>query len=215
MTNAIEHIYSNADGPAAFARGYIAHLCKTLASLDVDAVADFIELLLHAREAGRTIFFLGNGGSAATSSHFANDIGIGTRSCGKPFRAISLTDNVAVMTAIANDYSYEDVFVMQLKYQLRPDDIVVGISASGNSPNVIKAIAYANEAGAHTVGLTGFDGGRLRELVHTSLHVPTGKNEYGPVEDVHMVLDHLVGGFLAQACRAETEADTAAGAAGL
>lgn len=203
MANAIENLFKNTAGPAGFARGYLAHLGKTLASLDIDAIAAFIEIILAAREAESTVFFLGNGGSAATSSHFANDIAVGTRSTGKLFRALSLTDNVAVMTAIANDYSYDDIFVLQLRYQLRPGDVVVGISASGNSPNVVKAIEFANTEGAHTVGLTGFDGGRLRQIVKTSLHVPTGKGEYGPVEDAHMVLDHLVGGFLMQVCRAE------------
>lgn len=210
MANAIENLFKNTDGPAEFARGYLAHLSKTLASLDIDAIASFVEILLEAREAGSTVFFLGNGGSAATSSHFANDIAVGTRSIGKPFRAVSLTDNAAVLTAIANDYSYDDIFVLQLKYQLRPGDVVVGISASGNSPNVVKAIEFANTEGAHTVGLTGFDGGLLRQLVTISLHVPTGKGEYGPVEDAHMVLDHLVGGFLLQVCRAEAVARTQA-----
>lgn len=207
MANAIEDLFQNSDGPVGFAKGYLAHLSKILAKLDVDAIASFIEILLAARENDRTVFFLGNGGSAATSSHFANDIGIGTRSRRKPFRAVSLTDNVAVMTAIANDYSYDDVFVRQLKYQLRSGDIVVGISASGNSPNVLRAIEYANAEGAHTVGLTGFGGGQLRQLVKTSLHVPTETGEYGPVEDAHMVLDHLVSGFLMQLCRAEVVVD--------
>jgi D-sedoheptulose 7-phosphate isomerase len=206
MTNAIENLFRTATSPAAFAKAYLAHLTKTLEALDVDAIASFIGILLNARESENTVFFLGNGGSAATSSHFANDIAVGTRSTRKPFRAVSLTDNVAVMTAIANDYSYDDIFLLQLKYQLRKGDVVVGISASGNSPNVLKAIDYANSEGAHTVGLTGFDGGRLRQLVKTSLHVQTGKGEYGPVEDAHMILDHLVGGFLMQVCRAEASA---------
>lgn len=204
MMNAIEHLFQTSDSPVAFAKGYVAHLSKTLEALDAQAIASFIELLLKARESENTVFFLGNGGSAATSSHFANDIAVGTRSTRKPFRVVSLTDNVAVMTAIANDYSYDDIFLIQLKYQMRKGDIVVGISASGNSPNVLKAIEYANAEGAHTVGLTGFDGGRLRQLVQTSIHVQTGKGEYGPVEDAHMVLDHLIGGFLMQVCRAES-----------
>jgi D-sedoheptulose 7-phosphate isomerase len=206
MTNAIENMFQEANSPAQFAKAYLAHLSKTLETLDADAIASFIGLLLDARESESTVFFLGNGGSAATSSHFANDIAVGTRSTRKPFRAISLTDNVAVMTAIANDYSYDDIFLLQLKYQLRNGDVVVGISASGNSPNVLKAIEYANSVGAHTVALTGFDGGRLRQLVKTSLHVQTGKGEYGPVEDAHMILDHLIGGFLMQLCRAEASA---------
>jgi D-sedoheptulose 7-phosphate isomerase len=110
------------------------------------------------------------------------------------------------MTAIANDYIYEDIFVLQLKYQMHKGDVVVGISASGNSPNVLKAIEYASAKGAYTVGLTSFDGGRLRQLADTAVHVQTGRGEYGPVEDVHKVLDHLIGGFLMQICRAETMA---------
>jgi D-sedoheptulose 7-phosphate isomerase len=204
MTNAIEHLFQSSGSSATFAKGYIAHLSKILESLDADAIASFIEILLRARDSENTVFFLGNGGSAATSSHFANDIAVGTRSTRKPFRAVSLTDNVAVMTAIANDYSYDDIFLLQLKYQFREGDVVVGISASGNSPNVIKAIEYANSKGGHTVGLSGFDGGRLRQIVKTSIHVQTGKGEYGPVEDAHMILDHLIGGFLMQVCRAET-----------
>jgi len=210
MANAIEDLFQKNNSPAAFAKAYLAHLTKTLEVLDVDAIASFIGILLAARDSEKTLFFLGNGGSAATSSHFANDIAVGTRSTRKPFRAVSLTDNVAVMTAIANDYSYDDIFLLQLKYQLRKGDVVVGISASGNSPNVLKAIKYANSVDAHTVGLTGFDGGRLRKMVKTSLHVQTGKGEYGPVEDVHMILDHLVGAFLMQVCRAEASAGTPA-----
>ena len=206
MTNAIETLFKKSKTPAEFAKGYLDHLCEVLRTIDVKAIEEFIDVLLKARDSGNTIFFLGNGGSAATSSHFANDIAVGTRSTGKPFRAISLTDNVAVITAIANDYSYEDIFAFQLKYLIHKGDVVVGISASGNSPNVLKAIEYANVEGAHTVGLTGFDGGHLRQLVDTAVHVQTGKGEYGPVEDVHMVLDHLIGGFLMQICRAETMA---------
>jgi D-sedoheptulose 7-phosphate isomerase len=209
MTNVIEHLYQSSESPAAFAKGYLSHVCKILESLDADAIAAFIQILLKARDSENTVFFIGNGGSAATSSHFANDIAVGTRSTRKPFRAVSLTDNVPVMTAIANDYSYDDIFLLQLKYQLRQGDVVVGISASGNSPNVLKAIEYANAHGGHTVGLTGFDGGRLRQLVKTSLHVQTEKGEYGPVEDAHMILDHLIGGFLMQVCRAETAATMA------
>lgn len=208
MTNAIENLFQTSGSPASFAKGYLAYLCKILENLDVNAIASFVEILLSARESDSTVFFLGNGGSAVTSSHFANDIAVGTRSTGKPFRAVSLTDNVAIITAIANDFSYDDIFLVQLKYQLRKGDVVVGISASGNSPNVLKAIDYANSEGAHTVGMTGFDGGRLRQLAKTSLHVQTGKGEYGPVEDTHMIFDHLIAGFLMQVCRAETSAVT-------
>lgn len=205
MTNPIEIMFKAAATPVAFAKTYLSHVARVLENIDSDSIASFIKVILDARESGGTIFFIGNGGSAATASHFANDIAIGTRSVNKPFRAVSLTDNVAVITAIANDYSYDDIFLIQLRSQMRKGDVVVAISASGNSKNVIKAVEYANSEMAHTVGLTGFDGGILRQIVKTSIHVPTEKGEYGPVEDAHMVLDHLVGGYLMQLCRAEID----------
>ena len=183
--------------PAAYAGAYLDYLASCFSSLDHEALARFVNLLLSSRESGAAVFFIGNGGSAATASHFANDISIGTRTCDdKPFRAISLTDNVAVMTALANDEGYDRMFVDQLKVQMRDGDSLVAISASGNSPNVIAAIEYARSRGATIVGLTGFDGGRLRELSDISLHVQTAKGEYGPVEDIHMIFDHLVGSYL-------------------
>ncbi|HEV8660583.1 MAG TPA: SIS domain-containing protein, partial [Thermoanaerobaculia bacterium] len=128
---------------------------------------------------------------------------IGSRSWSNPFQAMSLTDNVPIMTAIANDYGYEQVFVLQLKTLAAAGDVIVAISASGNSPNVLRAIEWGNEIGAITVGLTGFDGGELRRLAQIAVHVPTSKGEYGPVEDIHMVLDHLIGSFLMHHCLSE------------
>ncbi|MEO8034087.1 MAG: SIS domain-containing protein [Acidobacteriota bacterium] len=199
--NNVEKIFADQQKPARFARGYLAYLTTVLAQLDEEEIAGFIETLVDARERGAGIFFIGNGGSAATASHFANDIAIGCRSWERPFRATSLTDNVAIMTAIANDYGYEHIFTLQLKTVMKAGDVVVAISASGNSPNVVQAIEWANEHGATTVGLTGFDGGKLRAAAKQAVHVPTMKGEYGPVEDVHMIIDHLVGAFLMNHCR--------------
>jgi D-sedoheptulose 7-phosphate isomerase len=201
--NRIDQLFQERTEASAFARGYLGYLSEVLAQMDVDAIAAFIETLLQARERGARIFFIGNGGSAATASHFANDIAIGCRSWDKPFRAVSLTDNLAILTAIGNDYGYDEIFVQQLKTQLTPGDVVVAISASGNSPNVIKAVEYANGAGAITVGLTGFDGGKLKQSAQLEIHVPSNKGEYGPVEDVHLIIDHLVGAFLLNICRSE------------
>jgi D-sedoheptulose 7-phosphate isomerase len=187
----------HAGDPAAYARAYLDYLTSCFQSIDSTAVEAFIQLLLAARQSGNTVFFIGNGGSAATASHFANDISIGTRTGdNQPFRAVSLTDNVAVMTALANDEGYDRMFVDQLRVHLRDGDSVVAISASGNSPNLIEAVDYASSRGATVVGLTGFDGGKLREKSDISLHVPTAKGEYGPVEDVHMIFDHLIGSYL-------------------
>jgi D-sedoheptulose 7-phosphate isomerase len=200
----LQKLFKESPRPAAFAKGYLAYVTRVLASLDENAIAAFIEALLDARERGAQILFIGNGGSAATASHFANDIAIGSRSRGKPFRALSLTDNLASVTAIANDYGYDEIFTAQLRALLRGGDLLVAISASGNSPNVVKAVEYANSHEATTVALTGFDGGQLKKIAKLVVHVPTGKGEYGPTEDAHMVLDHLIGAFLIELCRSET-----------
>ena len=195
--NKVEKLQDAHADPAAYAAAYLRYIGELATTLDADAIAAFIRLLEDARRDGRTVFFIGNGGSAATASHFANDIAIGTRTGDdRPFRAVSLTDNVAVMTAIANDEGYENLFVDQLKVHMRDGDALVAISASGNSPNIVAAIDYAKSRGATVVGLSGFDGGRLRDLADISIHVDTARGEYGPVEDLHMVVDHLVGSYL-------------------
>jgi D-sedoheptulose 7-phosphate isomerase len=205
--NTLDRIFQQHHSPEGFAREYLRHLSNVLGAIDLAEVAQFAGVLLDARSRGAAVFFIGNGGSAATASHFANDLAIGTCSWDKPFRVTSLTDNVPVLTALANDLGYEEIFVRQLQIVLQPRDVVVAISASGNSPNVLRAVEYATERGAVTVGLTGFDGGRLRQIVSVPVHVPTLKGEYGPVEDAHMVLDHLLAAYLKLACR---EADPAA-----
>ena len=196
--NEVDKLTQQYEGdPAGYARAYLDYLASCFKAIDSVPVECFIRLLLAARTSGNTVFFIGNGGSAATASHFANDISIGTRTSDNlPFRAVSLTDNVAVMTALANDEGYDRMFVDQLKVHMRDGDSLVAISASGNSPNLIEAVDYAKTRGATVVGLTGFDGGRLREKSDISLHVPTAKGEYGPVEDVHMIFDHLIGSYL-------------------
>ncbi len=199
--NKIDEIYTS--DAAVFATRYIEHLNDVLRGIDPKAIANFVDVLLSARERGAKIFFIGNGGSAATASHFANDLAIGTRARKKPFRAISLSDNNAVLTAIGNDFGYDEIFSRQLEYLAVPQDVVVAISASGNSPNIVKAIKFASNLGMTTIGLSGFDGGKLKELVKHKLHVPTKKGEYGPVEDAHMVLDHMVGAYLIKRLQAE------------
>ena len=195
MTN-LDHIYEKDKSIEGFSTAYLKYLSKVLSEISVDEIAAFIKVLLNAREQGTTIYFIGNGGSAATSSHFANDIAIGTKSFAKPFRAVSLCDNQAILTAIANDDGYEKVFSQQLEVLLNDGDIVVAISASGNSPNLIAAVEVAKKKKAFTVGLTAFDGGELRNITDISIHIPTEKGEYGPAEDGHMILDHLIGNYL-------------------
>lgn len=181
--------------PDAFARDYLAYVAELLGKIDPAPIADFIRLAERIRREDKTLFFLGNGGSAATASHFANDLSVGLRS-DPPLRAHALTDNVAVMTALANDEGYDRIFLDQLKVHLRTRDAVVAISASGNSPNVIQAVDYAKAQGAEVVGITGFDGGGLKKRADIDIHVPCPRGEYGPVEDIHMVVDHLVHAYL-------------------
>jgi len=198
--NRVEALLGTATDGAEYADGYLGYLASVFSRVDREAVSAFAEVLLAARERGARIFFFGNGGSASTASHWVNDL---TRWRDRPFRAISLTENVAVMSAYANDYGYDEVFIRQLQTLLAPDDVVVALSASGNSSNIVLAVEYAKAHGAITVGLTGFDGGLLREIADISLHAPTDKGEYGPVEDVHLVLNHLVTSYLEHRCSKE------------
>jgi D-sedoheptulose 7-phosphate isomerase len=203
LMNQLDTIFAGAASPLDYARGYSAHLQSLLQKLDLAAVSRFIDTIIDARNRGARIFFCGNGGSASTASHFANDIAIGTRSSHKPFKAIALTDNNAVMTAIANDFGYEHLFTKQLEMLMEPGDVVVAISASGNSPNVVNALALAKSRGNITVALTGFEGGKMRQMADVVVHIDTAKGEYGPVEDLHMFLNHLVGTYLIQIVRKE------------
>ncbi len=184
--------------PTDYARSYVARLTTVLSQLDLDAVARVIQVFLEARERDSTIFFLGNGGSAATASHFANDLGVCSSPEGRrPFRSLSLTTNNAFLTCLANDIGYENVFYWQLRNLMRSGDVVVGISASGNSPNAVKALEYAEQSGGIAVAIVGFDGGKMKEIARHVIHVETDQGEYGPSEDVHMVLDHLISTYLA------------------
>ena len=141
--NNIDKIFDNSNNASEYSKSYLDYLNEVLSGISVSEIEDFVEVLLEARERGSNIFFIGNGGSAATASHFANDIAIGSREFDKPFRVISLCDNQAVITAIANDDGFEQIFSQQLRVLLKEQDVVVSISASGNSSNLIHAINTA------------------------------------------------------------------------
>ena len=188
--------------PVAFAGAYLNYVQTVLGRIDTAEVGRLITTLLEARDRGATVFFIGNGGSAATASHFANDLAIGNNDYQKPFRAVSLADNMPIITAISNDVGYEEIFVRQLRVLGKKGDVLVGISASGNSPNLLKAFDHARTAGIKTVAITAFDGGKLKAMADEGIHVPTEPKEYGPAEDAHMVLDHLVGAYLMRLVRA-------------
>lgn len=168
---------------------YVSRLAALLRALDEDEVRRLEEALIAAHRRGSAIYVMGNGGSASSASHWANDL---TRWRERPFRVTSLVDNASIMTAYANDVGFESVFSMQLENLMRDGDVVMVISASGNSENLVRAVEYASGNGGVTVALTGFDGGRLRQAADICVHVASDIGEYGPVEDIHMLLGHLV-----------------------
>jgi D-sedoheptulose 7-phosphate isomerase len=169
---------------------YLSRLKSTMDKLSRAELDGFMKLLLGALERGATVFTMGNGGSAATASHFAVDFNKGlSYKKAKRFRFVCLNDNAPTVMAYANDVGYDSIFVEQLRNLLKPGDLVIGISGSGNSPNVVKAIEYANSAGADTLGITGYDGGALRREARHGVHVPIADMQV--TEDLHMVLDHL------------------------
>jgi D-sedoheptulose 7-phosphate isomerase len=180
----------------AYVRKYVEETRTALSDPYLaEGVARIVPMLLHARAEGRTIFFFGNGGSASTASHFVVDIGKATvRGEGKRFRCVALNDNVETVTAWANDTDYSRVFAEQLQGLGKPGDVAVGISGSGNSPNVLKAMERARALGIATVGLTGMGGGKLRALVDVPVVVPSNNMQH--IEDVHLLICHLLTSYL-------------------
>lgn len=187
---------------------YFEKLKRTLDLISRDELDKFLALLLDALERGCHVYIMGNGGSSSTASHFVADFNKGL-SLGKKkrFRFICLADNTATITAYANDLSYDDIFVEQLRNFLEPGDLVIAISGSGNSKNIIKAVEYANSVGAATLGLTGYDGGALRKIAGHGVHIPI--DDMQVTEDLHMVLDHMAYAILGRHVPAE---DTSAAA---
>ena len=176
-----------------FIKNYISNLTKILNQLDPKTIEQIIDAFEQVHANNSKIYILGNGGSAATASHMANDLSVGLKLRDiRNFDVESLSDNSSVCTAIANDIGYENIFYAQIKNKIKKDDMLIAISCSGNSANIVKAVEYAKSQGTTIVGMTGFEGGKLKELANIKFHVPTSKGEYGLVEDVHMILDHIV-----------------------
>lgn len=171
---------------------YFNRVSDAFLSISKIQISQSVSLLKEALENRASIFIIGNGGSAATASHFATDIGKTWNSKGKPSRAISLCDNSSVITAISNDYSFDQVFEKQISCLANPNDVLVSISASGNSKNLIRAVNFANNNSIMTLSLTGFNGGELSNISKFSLHVPTIEGDYGIAEDCHSILCHYL-----------------------
>lgn len=172
-------------------KDYIRLEIEILEKMDIEAINDALDILHDTLQKEGIVYIFGNGGSSATASHFQNDFNKGiSEHMVKKFRFQCLNDNWATVMAIANDISFDEVFRFQLTGRMKPDDIVIAISGSGNSRNVLNAVEYAKEQGCKVIGLTGYDGGKLKELSDISLHVPV--NSMQITEDLHMMLDHLM-----------------------
>lgn len=170
---------------------YKNELFKSINNIKINDINKFLKALLYSYKNNKKVIIIGNGGSAATASHFTCDLSKGTSIEGlKRFKVISLTDNLPLITAISNDLEYDEVFKYQLKNLLEKDDLVIGISASGNSNNVIKAFEYARSISARTFGLLGFSGGKLMNLTDEYIHI--NSFNYGIVEDIHLILEHMI-----------------------
>ena len=174
------------------AKQYFDELQRVVANLPHDSINQIAEELLKANQSGRMVFLFGNGGSASLASHFACDLGKGTAYCngGKRFRVLALTDNIPTMTAWANDSGYEDIFAEQLRNFVQPQDIAFAISGSGNSKNVLNALRLAREAGATTIGVTGFEGGEMKSLCDICVVVPSDNMQI--IEDLHLSMAHSI-----------------------
>ncbi len=170
---------------------YLEELSKTIQELPLPSIHDLVRVFLQAYHSGRTLYLFGNGGSAALASHMSCDLGKGTApAAGKRLRAVALTDNVALITAWANDTRYESIFAEQLENLLQPGDVAFAISASGNSPSILAALSFARQAGATTAGIAGFQGGKMKPLCDVCVVVPSDNMQI--IEDLHLSIAHSV-----------------------
>ncbi len=178
-----------------FSNSYIDYLSDVLKKIDKKSICDLERILEKARKSNNTIFVAGNGGAASTTITMANDLGFDVlkkTKIKKTFKIHSLNDNPSVITAIANDTGYENIFLNQLKIHFRKGDILIVLSASGNSSNLIKACNWVKKKNGKVVGILGFNGGKLIKMCNLKIHIKTEKNEYGPVEDAQLIINHIL-----------------------
>lgn len=191
--NKLAELHGAAPSVQDYIQAYTNRLTELLEGLDRDAIAATIDAIEQCSQRGNTLFSMANGGSAATASHLVNDLVAGCYLDDKPkLCTMCLTDNAATVTALGNDAGFDHIFAHQLRVHLRPGDVVLAMSVSGNSENLIQAVDYANAHGATTIAYAGFDGGRLAKKCDIAVVIPTTKDEYGPVEDIFNILGHIV-----------------------
>ena len=175
---------------------YLSRVLDAVKSIEVAQLEQLATVIDRTVSSQGQVFFIGNGGSAATATHYVNDLVMAYARTNRVLRTSSLTDNPALTSGIANDYSFEEIFEYQLRALGVPGDLVVAISASGSSPNLLRAIDYANSAGIGTAAVLGFDGGKLKEMVDVVVQVTTQLGDYGPSEDAHLIINHAVSALL-------------------
>lgn len=173
-------------------REYLKAEIEALCALNLEELNEAVNAVMAVGKRRGTIYTMGNGGSAATASHMVCDLAKGTSDVlgGRRFHVECLSDNTPIVTAVANDFCYEDIFVYQLRGQLKPEDLIIAVSASGNSENVLRAVLYAKETGTPVIGVTGYSGGKLGKLADYHMHVEI--NDMQVVEDIHMIFDHMM-----------------------
>ncbi len=197
MGNNLHRLFEESGNFADYATKYREYLLQVLMKINPDELNRLVSIILGARDRGNVVYIVGNGGSASAASHMACDLMKNTFIEGeKPLKAVSLVDNVSIMTALANDDGYDRVFVDQIKHLLKQGDVVIVLSASGNSPNVVEVLKFANSSGVTTVAIVGFDGGVCKDIAQEVVYIPTEKGEYGPVEDVHIIINHMIASYL-------------------
>jgi D-sedoheptulose 7-phosphate isomerase len=187
-------------------KNYLKDINNTVDKVPVNQLNQVIQVLLAAYENDSFVFVMGNGGSAATASHLACDLNKGTINAAtkhKRFKVMALTDNMPMITAWANDVDYENIFAEQLAHFINPGDVVIGISGSGNSPNIINAFKFAATQSAITIGLTGFEGGLVKDVVDHCLTIPSDNMQH--IEDMHMIASHLIASVIRDSLLAEKD----------
>ena len=193
----METIFRAAQKPEDYIRGHFDRTAEVVRSIDPDAVAQLLDWVRETSERDGVIYVAGNGGSATVAGAWVNDLSANSVVPGlKGFRVLSLADSGPAVTALGNDIRFEEIFAEQLRAWMRPGDLLITMSCSGNSANLLSAVNQAHELGGRTVAITGFDGGKLSGLAQLSIHIPTTSDEYGPVEDAFSVIMHSVCGYL-------------------
>lgn len=193
----MEAIFKGASAPVDYVRGHLDRTAEVIKLINADEVAQLVEMVRETWERDGVIFVAGNGGSATVAGAWVNDLSANSVVPGqRGFRVMSLADSGPTVTALGNDVKFEEVFAEQLRAWMRPGDLLIVMSCSGNSPNVVRAVEQAKESGGKTAGVVGFTGGKLKDLVELPIYIETSCDEYGPVEDAFSVVMHAVCGYI-------------------